>query len=590
MVNNNPKIIEPKEYFLRPKNLFHKKYEALRLFFVDKKSAEYVAKKFGYKLSSFYSITRDFRSSLSLGDPERCFFIESMQGRNEIDITGNIYTMIIDLRKKYLSVPDIKATLDAGMHKVSEKYVYNVIHKAGFARLPRRDKIEKIRISSEIKIEAPKSNMLDFSEEEFTTQCSIGVLCFIPIIKKYGIDRLIEESDYPGTKNISNLTSILSFIALKLSSIQRYNADDIWCNDRGLGLFSGLNVLPKTAWFSSYSSRVTKEMNFNFLKRLHNIWQENSLLSDTVNLDFVTIPYWGDDSACENNWSGKRGKVLASMLAVLAQDPDSGIIDYGDTTVRHKNESKIVLEFLDFYEADKFEKKKLKYLVFDSKFTAYENLRKLDDRKIKFVTIRRRGKNIVDRLNNLPKAVWKKIHVMNADGKGRSLKVLEEYVFIRGYGKKIRQLSITDHGKIKPALIITNDDTISKEDLVRKYSRRWIVEKGISEQTDFFHLNRVSSSMVIKVDFDLCMTILSYNLYRVLASNLDGYSHNTARTLFDKFIYNSGTVKISSDSINVSMKKKRNLPLLLSEMNKYKNETIPWFGNLKINFYGSTTS
>lgn len=149
---------------------------------------------------------------------------------------------------------------------------------------------------------------------------------------------------------------------------------------------------------------------------------------------------------------------------------------------------------------------------------------------------------------------------------------------------------VVSNGKIKPALIITNDNTISKEDLVRKYSRRWIIEKGISEQTDFFHLNRVSSSMVIKVDFDLCMTILSYNLYRLFASNLDGYSHNTAGTLFDKFIYNSGTVKITNDSINISMKKKRNLPLLLSEMNKYKNETIPWLGNLKINFYGSTTS
>jgi hypothetical protein len=38
---------------------------------------------------------------------------------------------------------------------------------------------------------------------------------------------------------------------------------------------------------------------------------------------------------------------------------------------------------------------------------------------------------------------------------------------------------------------------------VRKYARRWLVEKGIAEQIDFFHLNRLSSSMVIKVDFDL---------------------------------------------------------------------------------------
>jgi len=33
-------------------------------------------------------------------------------------------------------------------------------------------------------------------------------------------------------------------------------------------MFAGLNVLPKTSWFSSYSDRVTREMNINFLKQL----------------------------------------------------------------------------------------------------------------------------------------------------------------------------------------------------------------------------------------------------------------------------------------------------------------------------------
>ena len=41
----------------------------------------------------------------------------------------------------------------------------------------------------------------------------------------------------------------------------------------------------------------------------------------------------------ENNWSGKRRQSLASMLAILAQDSDSGIIDYGDTGVLHKNQN-----------------------------------------------------------------------------------------------------------------------------------------------------------------------------------------------------------------------------------------------------------
>jgi len=37
------------------------------------------------------------------------------------------------------------------------------------------------------------------------------------------------------------------------------------------------------------------------------------------------------------------------MLAVLAHDPDSGLIDYGSANVLQKDESAVILEFLDFY-------------------------------------------------------------------------------------------------------------------------------------------------------------------------------------------------------------------------------------------------
>ncbi len=220
----------------------------------------------------------------------------------------------------------------------------------------------------------------------------------------------------------------------------------------------------------------------SFLPELYHIWKEHNLLSDTVNLDFTTIPYWGDDEHLENNWSGKRHTALASMLSVLAQDPHTGIIAYSETGIRHEQQDEVALEFLDFYRPSD----NLKYLVFDDKFTAYENLRKLDEARVKFITIRRRGKNIVDHLQSLPLGAWKKTRVMNADGKGRELKVHEEAVNIKDFGKPIRQVAITGHGKIKPALIITNDDEISLESLIRKYSRRWLIEKGISEQVEFF--------------------------------------------------------------------------------------------------------
>ena len=97
----------------------------------------------------------------------------------------------------------------------------------------------------------------------------------------------------------------------------------------GLGLFSELNVPPKATWFSSYSHKVTSDMNLIFLKSLHQKWLSMRLLSYTSNLDFTTIPYWGEKDHLENNLSVKRSKALPSMLAVLAQVPIAALLIMG---------------------------------------------------------------------------------------------------------------------------------------------------------------------------------------------------------------------------------------------------------------------
>lgn len=234
-------------YFSTPASTAQKKYEALKAFFYEKRPAEEVAKRFGYKLSAFYSLARDFRDFLKTPQKEDMFFLAKKAGRREKDAEGNITALIINMRKKYLSVPDIKAIADARGYGISEKYIHNILQKEGFARLPRRSKQDRDIRNTGDAIAAPESIALSFSPERFSTLNSIGILCLLPYIKQYGIDKAIERSRYPETKSIDRLSSILCFTALKLSNIRRYSADDLWCMDRGLGLFAGLNVLPKTA-------------------------------------------------------------------------------------------------------------------------------------------------------------------------------------------------------------------------------------------------------------------------------------------------------------------------------------------------------
>ena len=569
-----------------------RKYDALREFYQQGLKAEDIVKKYGYTVSSFYSLSRDFTKHLKVGNGDDFFFRKTLQGRKPKPNTGQLDSLIISLRKQNHLIEDIVTMGTSKNLSVSYGYVYKLLDKEGFARLPRRDKSFKSKQTIG-KIEAPVAQTLDIKNEHFTTN-QANLLCFLPIIEKYQIDTLIGNSDFPETKAIGRMSSIMSFLALKLTGARRYSADDLWCMDRGSGLFAGLNVLPKNAWFSSYSHRVTRSMNLSFLNSLHQLWVKHDLISDTSNLDFTTIPYWGDESHLENNWSGKRNKALSSMLAVLAHDPESGIIDYGNTNIMHKNESNVVLEYLDFYKHG--ERGNLKYLVFDSKFTNYENLSILDQKDIKFLTIRRRGKNIVESIKALDKSKWTTIRVESSAMKKRTLKVYDSKITLRGYcdrtgvAKELRQVAITGNGKIKPALIITNDFEISMEVVVRKYARRWLVEKEISEQIEFFHLNKLSSSMVIKVDFDLTMTILAHNIYRLLALEFDRYSSMSDQGIYEKFIANSGTITIENDNINVAMKKKRELPQILETMEAYKKTKYKWLNNKKINFVGSATS
>jgi len=248
----------------------------------------------------------------------------------------------------------------------------------------------------------------------------------------------------------------------------------------------------------------------------------------------------------------------------------------------------VVVEFLDFYKASAGDD--LKYLVFDSKFTVYENLRKLDNNNVKFITIRRRGKKILQEIEAINSKDWNIDRIETSNGKTRTLKTLDQKIFLKEYDKEIRQISITGHGKVKPALIITNDFDLSRRDVIRKYAKRWLVEKNISEQTHFFHLNKVSSSMVIKVDFDLTMTILAHNLYRLLARDLEGFENATAQTLYEKFIRNDGTVTADHENITVSLKKKRNLPAILTAMNKFLPTSIDWLQGRSLTINGASYS
>jgi hypothetical protein len=68
-----------------------------------------------------------------------------------------------------------------------------------------------------------------------------------------------KTSRFSETSELSKLNYVLSILALKLIGKDRLSQISDFSVDRGLGLFAGLNVLPKSTTISTYSHSIDKE-------------------------------------------------------------------------------------------------------------------------------------------------------------------------------------------------------------------------------------------------------------------------------------------------------------------------------------------
>ena len=153
----------------------------------------------------------------------------------------------------------------------------------------------------------------------------------------------------------------------------------------------------------------------------------------------------------------------------------------------------------------------------------------------------------------------------------------------------MREVILTEHGRNKPTFLITNDFAMDVRDIVRKYARRWLVEQEIAEQILFFQLNHPASSIVVKVDFDLTLSLLAHNLYRVLAQHLPGFEQCTVDTINRKFLENGARVAIEGNTVTVHLKKKVHLPILFEVPWMKKTTRLSWM-NLNIQYASDTVS
>jgi hypothetical protein len=571
--------MEPKQYFMAPQSPEQKKYDALRAYYLDDMHAHEVAAQFGYTPAYFKKLRSEFRQTLKKG--QNPFFPPQKPGPKARNTSQTTIKLIVALRKNNYSIQDIRMALSAQNISIGLNTIDQILKDEGFPPLPRRTRLERPIIISPQKISPPKCQMITGQDEILYTEHGAGPLIFLPLIQQLGIIPAIQRAEFPSTQVLSDVASLMAVLALKIAGHARNSHDDAWALDRALGLFAGLNVLPKNATLASYSYRVTREMNRQFLVQLCRIFHDPQTESGEFNLDFKAIPHWGDKSVLETNWSGSRSKRIKSVLALIVQDPVTGLLSYTDAEVKHANQNEAIMSFVDFWIEGQGVAPKM--LIFDSKLTTYKNLSKLNQDGIKFLTLRRRGKKLIENVRQIPENRWQTIELNKPKRKHKKLKVYDERIHLTDYEGHLRQSILTEHGHRNPTFLVTNDVEAPIKTLVLKYARRWLVENEIVEQILFFHLNQPSSAIVIKVDFDLTLSLLAHNLYKILSDQLPGFEGCTVPTISRKFIRNGARITIKDRTITVHLKKKIHLPILF-EIDWMKTETYLSWMDMNIKF------
>jgi len=518
-----------------------------------------VAEQFGYETSTLYSLLRDAkRGRLEL-------FPTVPRGPQEKRTPPEVQQKIVILRRQGLSTDDIHLGLaDAGID-ISARTVERILKEKGFGKLQRRTNKELGR-SSQNTVIPERSEPLDFSDlEPFSIDCpAVGIFFFLPYILETGIIDIVRKCELPESSVIGSVPASLAMLALKLIGARRLSHIGAYNQEPGLGIFAGLNVLPKPTYMCTYSCRCSETMLMKLQNHVITLMREkypDFYSGEFINLDFHSIPHFGNESELEKLWCGARGKAMKAANTVFAQDADSNAIIYTRADILRSEESEEVKKFVEYWKSIKGGVNET--LVFDCKFTTYKILDDLAADNVKFITLRKRHPKLIKETLELPDDKWRKAYIPIPKRKHKHVSVREEEVTLKDCNQALRQITIKDHGRSTPTFILTNNPELTLANILLVYAKRWRVETKLSELVAFFNLNALSSPIMVRIHFDIFWSVIADTLYHLLARDLRRFEDNLAPTISRKFIDMPGRIIYDGEKFTIKIRKRAHTPVLM---------------------------
>jgi len=566
------------ERFTQPTVATHRRYEALRAYFVEELAAAEIAERFGYTKASVQTLISEYRQA-DVGE----LFQVSRPGPKRQPKKDAARERVLELRRQRHGIEEIVAELARAQTPLSRTAVWEILREEGLSRMPTLRPPKPAEPAPE-RLAAEKVRVL--GEADWPVDGSIqtqhaGLFLLVPELVALDLPGLVKAAGWPSTSQLAAIRSVLSLLALKLSGRRRRSHVRSVVHDPALGVFAGLNALPKTWHLTTYSYRTNRSQQVAFFEALQPRLRDAGLIGEQgVNLDFHAIMSYGEqDTVLEKHYVPRRSQRTRSVLTFIAQDGQQHTILYANAELTTRQQAGEVTDFCRFYEKTHGELPKL--LVFDSKLTTNEHLAELDQMGVGFITLRQRYPKLTDALEQLPASAWTKTR-LDRSGKLKTALYHEAPVTING--RVFRQLAV-QLGRDQPTLILTNQHKLTPKQLIERYGQRWGIENQLAEQIRAFHLDSLTSQVPLAVDFDVALTVLADIIYRRFAKGLHtAYRNQTPDTIRDYLIDGIGELRFTPDNIQVALRRRTHTPALLQAGYDNRRTEVPWWDGRTLSY------
>ena len=162
----------------------------------------------------------------------------------------------------------------------------------------------------------------------------------------------------------------------------------------------------------------------------------------------------------------------------MVRDVDARLFVYADATVRQNTRQQQLMQFVDFWRERTG--KRPREVVFDSTFTTYAQLQKLNELDIDFLTLRRRSS---------------RPRLTSGNASGLPMWDVPSETRVSWENASAFEIIKPNCDRLPlPTSDTTNQMKTAAGTLIDRYARRMIIENTIADAIDFFHMDALRSS------------------------------------------------------------------------------------------------